>query len=145
MPTARLRCGPLDEQAAALGKRLVTLPITDIFTLLFDFTLAAVPLPWMRSLLRVLRDRRCPFSGHGPTTSIGDQWHIQSAAFEVGLIPAPLLTAHTHRQGTYLRHFRCYAAKQVRRFVLWRARQLKPTGIRALVVNLRSLLRFLEF
>ncbi|MBI2948014.1 MAG: tyrosine-type recombinase/integrase [Verrucomicrobia bacterium] len=36
-------------------------------------------------------------------------------------------------------------AKQVRRLVLWRARQLGPTGIRALVVSLRSFLRFLEF
>jgi len=35
--------------------------------------------------------------------------------------------------------------KQVRRFVLWRARRLGPTGLRALVVSLRSFLRFLEF
>jgi len=36
-------------------------------------------------------------------------------------------------------------AKQVRSFVFLRARQLGPTGIRALVVNLRSFLHFLEF
>src|ERR1039458_3476527 len=36
-------------------------------------------------------------------------------------------------------------AKQVSSFVFSRARQLGPTGIRALVVHLRSLLRFLEF
>jgi len=36
-------------------------------------------------------------------------------------------------------------AKQVSSFVFRRARQLGPTGIRALVVNLRSFLRFLEF
>jgi integrase/recombinase XerD len=36
-------------------------------------------------------------------------------------------------------------AKQVRSYVLGRARQLGPTGIRALVVSLRSFLRFLEF
>jgi integrase/recombinase XerD len=36
-------------------------------------------------------------------------------------------------------------AKQVRSFVLGRAPQLGPTGIRALVVSLRSFLRFLEF
>jgi integrase/recombinase XerD len=36
-------------------------------------------------------------------------------------------------------------AKQVRSFVLSRARQLGPTGIRALVVSLRSFLKFLEF
>ena len=36
-------------------------------------------------------------------------------------------------------------AQQVSRYVLRRARQLGPTGIRALVVNLRSFLRFLEF
>jgi integrase/recombinase XerD len=36
-------------------------------------------------------------------------------------------------------------AKQVRSFVLSRARQLGPTGIRALGVSLRSFLKFLEF
>jgi integrase/recombinase XerD len=36
-------------------------------------------------------------------------------------------------------------AKQVRSFVLSRARQLGPTGIRALAVSLRSFLKFLEF
>jgi len=36
-------------------------------------------------------------------------------------------------------------AKQVSSFVFMRARQLGPTGIRALVVHLRSFLRFLEF
>lgn len=36
-------------------------------------------------------------------------------------------------------------AKQVSRYVFLRARRLGPTGIRALVVNLRSFLRFLEF
>ena len=36
-------------------------------------------------------------------------------------------------------------AKQVRSFVLRRARRLGPTGIRALVVSLRSCLKFLEF
>ena len=36
-------------------------------------------------------------------------------------------------------------AVQVARYVFMRARQLGPTGIRALVVNLRSFLRFLEF
>ena len=36
-------------------------------------------------------------------------------------------------------------AKQVSNFVFSRARELGPTGIRALVVHLRSLLRFLEF
>jgi integrase/recombinase XerD len=36
-------------------------------------------------------------------------------------------------------------AKQVSSFVFSRARQLGPSGIRALVVHLRSLLRFLEF
>ena len=36
-------------------------------------------------------------------------------------------------------------AKHVSKFVYLRARQLGPTGIRALVVNLRSFLRFLEF
>lgn len=36
-------------------------------------------------------------------------------------------------------------AKQVSRYVFSRARRLGPTGIRALVVNLRSFLRFLEF
>jgi integrase/recombinase XerD len=36
-------------------------------------------------------------------------------------------------------------AKEVARFVFSRARKLGPTGIRALVVNLRSFLRFLEF
>jgi len=36
-------------------------------------------------------------------------------------------------------------AKQVSSFVFMRARHLGPTGIRALVVHLRSFLRFLEF
>lgn len=36
-------------------------------------------------------------------------------------------------------------AKEVSKFVFLQARQLGPTGIRALVVNLRSFLRFLEF
>lgn len=36
-------------------------------------------------------------------------------------------------------------AKEVVRFVVSRARKLGPTGLRALVVNLRSFLRFLEF
>lgn len=36
-------------------------------------------------------------------------------------------------------------AKEVSRFVFLQARQLGPTGIRALAVNLRSFLRFLEF
>ena len=36
-------------------------------------------------------------------------------------------------------------AQEVSRYVWRRARQLGPTGIRALVVNLRSFLRFLEF
>ena len=35
--------------------------------------------------------------------------------------------------------------KEVSRFVFWRACQLGPAGIRALVVSLRSFLRFLEF
>ena len=34
---------------------------------------------------------------------------------------------------------------EVRRFVVWRARQLGPTGIRKLASDLRSFLRFLEF
>lgn len=35
--------------------------------------------------------------------------------------------------------------KEVSRFVVWRARQLGPSGIRAWAVNLRSFLRFLEW
>ena len=49
------------------------------------------------------------------------------------------------RFGRRAAQFHQVQAKQVRRFVLGRARQLGPTGIRALVVSLRSFLRFLEF